>query len=655
MECTLRYGAVTPRASIAIFAGALALRLAHAWQMRGTLFFDVLMGDSHGYDLWAQQLAAGDWIGRDVFYQAPLYPYFLGAIYALAGRALFAVRVVQALIGAASCVALGAAAARLVSPRAGVVAGIMLAIYPPAIFADGLLQKSVLDVFFVCLALALVARIATGQARRMQWALLGLTMGALALTRENALVLAAVIGVWAMRRGTTDAAGATHTKITRPLVSFVIGLAVVLLPVAARNAAVGGGFYLTTSQLGSNLYIGNNPGADGSYASLRPGRGSPEYERLDATELAEEAAGRQLTPGEVSAYWTRRTLAFIVAQPADWLRLLARKARLLASSTEIIDTESQESHADYSWPLRVLGRVWHFGVLLPFAMIGAIVLWPDRRRLGVLYALTLAYAATVVIFFVVARYRLPLVPFLMVFAAAGLLAIRASVPPGAPRRTRQRLAASAWMAAAVAAVVSNWPLYTAASQRAITENNLGTALQERGRAEEAIDHYREALALDQGYVPAMNNLGTALRAAGRPDEALAVYARALENGAAGATLHVNRGNALMTVGRRREAIEAFRQALVLEPRSTHARDALANALYDEGTMLLAAGAYPQAVTAFREGLRVRPGSAEAHNNLGIALASQGRLGEAVVEWEAALRLRPDFADARLNLERAKGR
>ena len=75
------------------------------------------------------------------------------------------------------------------------------------------------------------------------------------------------------------------------------GLAVVLLPVAARNYSVGGGLYLTTSQFGSNLYIGNNPTADGTYASIRFGRGAPEFERIDATEVAEEAVGHSADAG----------------------------------------------------------------------------------------------------------------------------------------------------------------------------------------------------------------------------------------------------------------------------------------------------------------------------------------------------------------------
>src|SRR2546425_978624 len=87
--------------AIAIFAIALAVRFVHVWQLRASPFFSVLMGDSHGYDEWARRIAGGEWIGREVFYQAPLYPYLLGVIYAIAGRHLLLVRIVQAIVGSA--------------------------------------------------------------------------------------------------------------------------------------------------------------------------------------------------------------------------------------------------------------------------------------------------------------------------------------------------------------------------------------------------------------------------------------------------------------------------------------------------------------------------------------------------------------------------
>ena len=703
----------------AIFALALALRLMHVWQIRSAPFFSVLMGDSRGYDEWAQRIAGGEWLGHEVFYQAPLYPYLLGVIYAIAGRSLLLVRIVQALIGSASCVLLALAAARLFSPRAGIAAGLMLALYAPAIFFDGLLQKSVLDVFFVCLALWLITKTETTETaehaeklfslrsrralrfRSFFW--LGIAMGGLALTRENALLLIAVIAVWA----------AVAHRI-RAAAIFGAGVAIVLVPVAARNAYVGGGFYVTTSQAGPNLYIGNHPGADGTYQSLRFGRGAPEYERQDATELAEHAVGRRLTPAEVSSYWTGRAFDYITSQPGAWLKLMARKTVLLWNAAEMVDTESQETHAEWSLPLRLLGPVGHFGVLVPLAFFGLIATFPapgapDRTRLWLLYALIVTYAASVVVFYVFARYRYPLVPFLILFAAAGL--VEASAFAG----RKLGKAFSTWTLAAVAAaaVFANWPMLSSAWMQAVTEGNLGAALQSEQRLDEAAAHYRRAIALRPDYAAAYSNLGTALRAQRRLDEAVAAYERAIalqpdfpdahynlanaltDQGKAGAAIehfqialrvipgsaevHNNLGIALAADGKPGEAAAEFRAALAADPDSAKAHRNLGDLLagsdrqaeaidhlrraaelvpgdaathYDFGSVLLEAGRLDEAIKEFRASLAIAPASAQTLNNLGIALGSQGKLDEAIAQFQGALKLRPDFADAQKNLTMA---
>jgi tetratricopeptide (TPR) repeat protein len=718
-----------------IFATALAVRLVHVWQMRATPFFSVLLGDSRGYDEWARRIAAGEWIGRDVFYQAPLYPYMLGVIYAIAGRHLLLVRVVQALIGSASCVFLALAGERLVSRRAGIAAGLMLALYAPAIFFDGLIQKSVLDGFFLCIGLYLIARISVSRSgsvrlqpdrNRPLWFALGLSMGALALTRENALVFILVIIAWALvSEHPSPITPSPRSPITRnpqsaipnPLArraqraaAFAGGLAVLLLPVAARNAYVAGGFYITTSQAGPNFYIGNNANADGTYQSLRFGRGAPEYERQDATELAERGLGRALTPAEVSSYWIDKALDFITSEPGAWLKLTARKTALLWNATEVLDTESQETHAEYSWPLKVLGIVGHFGVLVPLALLGVVFTWPLRRRLAIVYALTLAYAASVAAFYVFARYRYPLVPTLMIFAAAGIVDARGWLSAHATDRGNVFGVA----AAAVATIVfCNWPLLSATTMRAVTENNLATALQIDGHVDEAIAHYQRAITLQPDYAPAYNNLGTALRAKGKPLDAVAEYQRALGVRAAYPEAHYNLANALTDAGRpkdaadhfrialqampgsadvhnnlgialadegkRDDAITEFRAAVAADPASPKSHRNLADALagagrtdealiefrraaqlapgdgairYDLGSFLMEMDRTEEAIVEFRAALKVSPRSVEAHNNLGIALATQGRMDDAITHWRAALAIDPDFADAKKNLETA---
>jgi tetratricopeptide (TPR) repeat protein len=781
------------------------------------------MGDSRGYDEWARRLAAGDWIGRDVFYQAPLYPYFLGVIYALAGRNLLIVRVVQALLGSAACVFVALAASRFFSPRIGIVAGIMLALYAPAIFFDGLIQKSVLDVFFLSTALWLLSTINAKTAKdakqddslrswrpwrsTVDWLCLGLAIGALTLTRENAIVFTAVISGWALigaqgpkrpglreqtspasrhrdakaRDGTagskrrsaglkgppSDSESAPRNWAGRAGIpaaaTFLAGVAIVVLPVAIRNSVVSGGFYVTTSQFGPNFYIGNNARSDGTYQSLRFGRGAPEYERQDATEIAERATGRTLTPAEVSSYWTDQALDFIGGQPAAWLRLMARKALLLVNAKEMLDTESQESHAEWSLPLRITGIAGHFGVLVPIAVFGLAVSWPTRARWWILLVLLGAYAASVVMFYVFARYRYPLVPMLIPFAAAGLVAAPAflrglaATLKGSPHDRKEedarfsrsaalsgprsssataqeaevgslarsgssasllgRRSHAAIVAGVVAiAILSNGPrLLSAEVMRAVTEHNLGAALQSDGRFDEAMVHYKRALAIKPDYAPAYNNLASTLRARGqlaeavatyqealrlrpdypeahynlanalldegKPDEAVDHFERALQSIGGSADVHNNLGIALSNKGRLDDAIAEFRRALQLDPDSAKAHRNLGSALaatgardealehlrravaidpndgaahYDLGSTLLEAGRADDAIAEFRAALRLDPNSVEAHNNLGIALGSTGKLDEAIAEFEAALKIKPDFADARRNLAMARG-
>ena len=59
---------------------------------------------------------------------------------------------------------------------------------------------------------------------------------------------------------------------------------------------------------------------------------------------------------------------------------MGRKVMLLWNTTEWVDTDSQHSYAEWSPLLDVAGRVGHFGVLVPLAVLGVFVTWRDRRR-----------------------------------------------------------------------------------------------------------------------------------------------------------------------------------------------------------------------------------------------------------------------------------
>lgn len=619
--------------AVAIFVGAFLVRALNIWQLRAAPFFGYVGGDGRSYDEWAQEIVAGNWLGTEVFYQAPLYPYFLAVIYAVFDHDTVVVRFVQALIGAASCVLLALAARRFFDRRAGIVAGVMLSLYAPAIFYDGLIQKSVLDLFLLCLSLWIIAGLNL-EATVRRWCGLGAAMGALVLSRENALVLFPAVLIWILF--------AFRPQGARRLVfagCFLGAAAAVLLPVAVRNQVVGGEFHLTTSQFGPNFYIGNHAGADGSYKPLRPRRANPKFERLDATELAEQDEGRALAPAEVSAYWTRRALDDITDDPVRWLSLMGRKLALTWNAHELMDTEDLYTYAEYSLPLRLTRFVLNMGVLAPLALAGVWITWSRRRVLWPVYLMLATYAASVVLFFVFGRYRFPMVPFLVILAAGGLVGLPAFVR----RADRGHLLQLAVFTIAVA-VACNLPAVRAGGSEAAAAYNTGTSLGLQGRDDEAITHLREAIALDPSLASAHYNLGAIHARRGEPAEAQTHFEQAVAVAPDYAEAWSFLGVVLAEQNDTARARTCYEEALRHDAR-------LAQAHSNLGRLLLAGGDVEAARAHFAQAVASDPDLAVAQLQLGLFLELEGDEAGALTCYEQAVRVDRDSAAAQLALGR----
>src|SRR5436305_8600413 len=106
----------------ALLALALVLRLGHWWAVRNAPFFGQLVMDSQEYDRWARQIAAGDWLGSEVFFQAPLYPYLLALLYRLSGPHLDVIYLFQITLAVAGIYALYRAGREAAGEEAGLAA-----------------------------------------------------------------------------------------------------------------------------------------------------------------------------------------------------------------------------------------------------------------------------------------------------------------------------------------------------------------------------------------------------------------------------------------------------------------------------------------------------------------------------------------------------
>lgn len=547
---------------------ALVVRGIYVFEIHDAPVFELVIGDGKYFLEWSRRIAAGHWIGTET-YMVPLYAYFLAAVQAVLGPGLLGIKLVQIVLGSGSCALLAIGAGRLSGPRVAWIAGMLLALHPPAIFADAIVQKSVLDVFLAAALLATLAGLRRDGLVR-QAALVGLVLGAFALVRENTMVFVPALLAWAL-----VAFGAARGA--RVAAAMLVAFVATLVPWTIRNYSVTGELYATTHNFGVNLYLGNRAGASGVYEPLLPGRGNADVEWQDAVSLAEAASGRRLSPAEVSRHWASRGVADILADPAAWVRLLLRKATLLASDVERMDTEDQYTFADASLLLRSLDRVFGFGTLLVLAVFGGAITWRKHPEQRVVWLLAALHLASVLGFYVNGRYRLAGSVLLLYPAALGLDALPSLLRARAFRTLSFGAAAGAVAAALAFLPARNEPLLDMQLMRASTALNVGLQQGRAGDREESERQLRRALALHPRYALAHQSLAQLLLFDGRPAEAEAAYRSALDAEPDYAAALDGLGTLLLRQDRAEEAIPLLARAVALDPGRRDARARLRQA------------------------------------------------------------------------------
>jgi serine/threonine-protein kinase len=180
---------------------------------------------------------------------------------------------------------------------------------------------------------------------------------------------------------------------------------------------------------------------------------------------------------------------------------------------------------------------------------------------------------------------------------------------------------------------------------AVAHYNLGFALQEQGKPDEAAAEYREAIRLKPDYPEAHTNLGNVLRDQAKLHEAVAEYREAFrinKDFPEAYKAHNSLGNALHDQGKPDEAAAEYREAFRLKPDFPEAHANLGNVLREQGRL-------DEAIAEHREASRLKQDFPEEHYNLGIALQEQGKLTEAVAELHRAIELEPKYALAHTEL------
>lgn len=415
----------TRRLLLGVLCLALILRLVHFWAISQTAFLKFPLAftesDLHGFWVWAHRILGGDWLGRDtyhpyydamkqvapveswyrwwggkeIFHQAPLYPYLLGALLSVKDSPGFVI-LIQLLLGCLHPLIMFFLGRRLFDEREGLMAAALTALYGPLLFHQGVLLRDWLPPIWEPLILLMVLR-ATEQDRTAAWLSAGLVMGLATLTKESACAVIVLTSLWLA----FQFRDAWHGAV-RPLGLVLAGFLLCLTPLAARNLVVGAPL-LSISVQGSGAILYGLAADNDPIGFQRP---------PSVAEAIRE--GRDGSP--VPAL--RRALSTYHGDYLGLGRHLLRKLRGILDPYEVPNNVSVDYGREIS---PVLAFLPGYGLILPLGVVGFTLAAYRRTGNRLLFIYLGAALTTQLVTILLARFRLALVPVLILAAAFALV------------------------------------------------------------------------------------------------------------------------------------------------------------------------------------------------------------------------------------------
>jgi tetratricopeptide (TPR) repeat protein len=668
-----------------------------------------LMGDERAYDRFARDVADGTLDRERSFYQEPLYAWTVGQLYkvfppapvddAISTVARSGVHVgivaAQHLLGVITALLVAALGARCLGPRVGLLAGLFAALSGPAIFHESMLLKESAALTLWVASLHLWMDLLEDKGRRRAL-LLGLALGLGVLLRGNTYFLLAAVMLSLLLR--------VNGKRRLAAIPIVLVTALVVLSPATIHNLRRGEFVLSTYQSGTNAAIGQ-PDTDDvwrgvGYEPVRAGQGDALHEETDAIAVAEAATGRRMAGPEISAWWWRETARRVGERPDTAAARVGLKLAHVFHGEEIPDVKDW---AFFRPAVPWLGTPFSdLSWLGPLALAGLLFLpWRSREgahKLAVVRGSVAVVALTLMLFYVMGRYRLAAAPGLWILAAGALDAgWRTLSGSGAIARKAGVVVLGAGFLA-----LGHVPLLSSQGEH-VSWNNLASVELSNARTAEttadaerfrdrAVDAARHALDEAPGFPAARMMLIRALDLdtpllPPRGDEAWAEAWRLMlvmecertgqgaidvlgqDVSAVASAVQVLRGMpsrpgmdvyvapslsyACRRVAQDLRAPEQWPMALELVETSLKMAPEEIVAWVQRGLILKRMGRLDEAEQAYRKAIELGEDGIEVHNNLGSLLLLSGRCAEAVESFERALVHDPANAKVIDNLRRAR--
>lgn len=590
---------------VGLFALSFGLRLVFLNQVKDSpLYLPVVPGtDQYNFYRIGMGIAQGDIIGHEVYTSPPLYGYFLGGLFSLLGRGFYPIRLFQILIGSLSCLLIYLIAKRLFNRYVAIVAGSISALYGIFLFYEVSFLGSFLVIFTLLASLYLVIL-----SRRRYWLLIpsGIFLGLSILGRPNLLLVPPGVILWLLIWE-----GSKGKVALKNSVYFLMGLFIIIAPVTIRNYCLSRDFILITSHGGINFFIGNNPQADGTY-KVPQQMGGTQKDALDFAErVAKQEMGRDIPLSQISNYWYKKGLNFILTQPGAYLKLLLRKISLFWHSYEIPLETNYYFARRFSSVLKL--PLFTFFLISPLALLGIILtLKENKAEVRLILIVLLLIFISVVLFYVTSRYRLPCVPLAIILASFSIMRILSEL-----RKRNLKWMLGYLPLLAILFLLTGSSLFKPGNFNfAISYYNLGNYFKRKGDLERAAQEYRRAIQSDPTMAVAHFDLGNVLAYEGKTAEAIHHYHRVISLDPSYTEAYINLGVLYLKTGQLEQSVQAFKSALTWDEK-------LPEIYVYLGDAYLKWGKVDSAIVAYSKSLNLNPKAGETLIKIGAAYAVRG--------------------------------
>lgn len=315
----------------------------------------------------------------------PLYPIFLAGIYSLLGTNVKIVQVTQAFLLAWVCIIIYYLGKKIFDSKTAYLASGIAAVYPLLVYPSYDLLSEALLIFLFSLTILFVLK---SRDQHYYSILAGVVLSLSVLTKPTVLFALPFFVIWIFKNSVSD------NRISR-ISMFLIAFFILFIPWTSRNYLVFQSF----------VPISNNGGITLFSSHIIPSRGLG----FTATDNLPEELNSITNEVTRSRFLSRYTFKYIGDHPLKILKQTVLKAAL------------------FFYPLDGYWYCFSFGsrynvlwsCVFIFSLAG--IYFAQRKAPGVQLLLwtILSFIFTIIIFYGMPRFRLPLEPVFILFAAFG--------------------------------------------------------------------------------------------------------------------------------------------------------------------------------------------------------------------------------------------